>query len=74
MKKNIIKTLGQYIKENREFSSHREEGPNIYFFERIPGIRLVDLGIVSSIEDEREIFNEAVRANRARGILTILPR
>lgn len=111
MKKNSIKTFGQYIKESREFNSHREEGPVYTFFERIPGIGIVELGIVYSVDDdeqgevyqidgfdtgmrpdmrkysddeiteienyteenEREIFNEVVKANRDRGIRTILP-
>ena len=50
-----MKTFGQFINEQREFNTPRgDQSPVFTFFERVPGVGVVELGIVYSRDDDEE--------------------
>ncbi len=53
--KNVIKKFGQFVNEQREFSTpHGDQSPVYTFFERVPGVGMVQLGIIYSGNDDEE--------------------
>lgn len=55
MKKNIVKNFSQFIIEAREFDTpHGDSSPIFTFFERVPGVGMVKLGIVYSGDEDDE--------------------